>query len=310
MKISVVIPLFNKAKYIERTLESVFAQTFSALEVIVVNDCSTDGSAEIVREKFAERVHFIDHDTNGGVSRARNTGIAAAQGEFIAFLDADDIWRPEHLANFRDLRASYPKTHIFCSGYEFFDGVNYSAIRNSHLPKQDGPIEDYFLACCNADLPITSSSVCVTKASLESIGSFPEKLKMGEDQIVWARLSCEEDIVFSHRITVVYDLSASSTMQPAKEPHEPSPHLTFFKSMLKQKQIPKKYEKSLEYLLHLSVLNCVKRNLQDGYKAQAWQVLNSHELLQWDIYRVLAYLCFIFPPFFLSKVFSYARYFR
>jgi glycosyltransferase involved in cell wall biosynthesis len=93
--VSVVIPVYNRANYIAAALDSVFAQTYRSIEVIAVDDGSTDCSAEIVRSYPAVRYFY---QSNQGVSVARNVGIAAAQGEFIAFLDADDLWKPDKLS--------------------------------------------------------------------------------------------------------------------------------------------------------------------------------------------------------------------
>lgn len=92
--VTVIIPVYNYANYIAATLDSVFAQTYRPMEVIVVDDGSTDNSAEIVRG-YPEVQYF--YQSNQGVSVARNVAIAAAKGEFIAFLDADDLWKPEKL---------------------------------------------------------------------------------------------------------------------------------------------------------------------------------------------------------------------
>ncbi|MFC3415140.1 glycosyltransferase family 2 protein [Algoriphagus hitonicola] len=93
MRVSIIIPVFNKASYIKETLESALGQTYSNIEIILVNDGSTDGSFEILKayvEKFPDRVLLIDQE-NQGVSTATNIGIQAAKGEYIQFLDADDL---------------------------------------------------------------------------------------------------------------------------------------------------------------------------------------------------------------------------
>ena len=92
IRFSVVIPLYNKEGYVLETIKSVFNQTFSNYEVIVVNDASTDNSLEIVKSINDKRVRIIEHHKNRGLSATRNTGISNAKNEFIAFLDADDCW--------------------------------------------------------------------------------------------------------------------------------------------------------------------------------------------------------------------------
>ena len=96
MQVSVIIPLFNKAPYVARALHSVLAQTFTDFEVIVVDDGSTDDGGSVVRQFADDRVRMIKQD-NGGPGAARNRGLAEAQGEYVAFLDADDCWLPTYL---------------------------------------------------------------------------------------------------------------------------------------------------------------------------------------------------------------------
>ena len=93
--ISVVIPLYNKEEQIADTLQSIFAQTFQDFEIVIVDDGSTDNSVEEVEKFDDSRIRLI-HQTNAGVSAARNRGIEEARGELIAFLDADDEWKPEY----------------------------------------------------------------------------------------------------------------------------------------------------------------------------------------------------------------------
>lgn len=116
MKFSVIIPLFNKAPYVIRALDSVFNQTNQDFEVIVVNDGSTDSGEVLVQEKYGNRINLIKQK-NSGVSSARNRGIEESTGEYIAFLDADDYWHFEYLASINQLILSYPELKIFGTSY-------------------------------------------------------------------------------------------------------------------------------------------------------------------------------------------------
>ena len=124
---SVVIPLYNKAKTIERTLKTVLEQTFKDFEVVIVDDGSTDGGATVV-ERFTNdsRVRLIRQE-NQGVSIARNQGVSSARYDFIAFLDGDDLWLPEYLARVKEMIDLYPDAGMYCTagivrsgGYDHF----------------------------------------------------------------------------------------------------------------------------------------------------------------------------------------------
>jgi len=113
MDISVIIPSYNRAGYLRRSIDSVLSQTSPADELIVVNDGSTDHTSELLGE-YGTALRVINQ-ANQGVSAARNTGIRAARGEWIALLDSDDAWLPEKLANQRTFSSENPALHIFQS---------------------------------------------------------------------------------------------------------------------------------------------------------------------------------------------------
>ena len=118
--ISVVIPLYNKEKSITSTLRTVLNQTFRDYEIVIVNDGSTDGSVEEIEKVQDDRIRLV-HQPNAGVSAARNRGIEEAKGDLIAFLDADDEWKPEYLATQYHLFQKYPECSVFACNYEFRD---------------------------------------------------------------------------------------------------------------------------------------------------------------------------------------------
>ena len=116
MRFSVVVPLYNKENCIRMTLESVKKQSFKDYEVIVVDDGSTDCSLEEARKIKSENITII-HQQNQGVSVARNTGILHAQGQYIAFLDADDEWEPDYLKTIDHLIEKYPESDMYVTAY-------------------------------------------------------------------------------------------------------------------------------------------------------------------------------------------------
>ena len=111
--ISVIIPLYNKEHFVAKTIESVLAQTYKDYELIIVNDGSTDHSADVVSTFSDARIRY-EEQANGGVSSARNHGLRMAKGEFVAFLDADDTWYPDFLEQMMRLYTAYPDYSFFC----------------------------------------------------------------------------------------------------------------------------------------------------------------------------------------------------
>lgn len=208
--ISVVIPLYNKEKLIANTLQTVFDQTFRDFEIVIVNDGSTDGSADVVRGIDDPRIRLIEQ-SNGGVSAARNRGVAESRGEYIAFLDADDEWKPDYLATQYALAEKYPQCSVFAVNYEFRDTQGKTTptiIRKLPFNEEDGVLTNYFEVASCSHPPICSISIMVRKNAIESIGGFQVGIKSGEDLITWARLAVKYDIAYSKVPYAIYVVPA------------------------------------------------------------------------------------------------------
>lgn len=206
--ISVVIPLYNKEKQIAYTLQSVFEQTFQDFEIVVVDDGSTDNSVEEVEKFDDSRIRLI-HQTNAGVSAARNRGIEETRGELIAFLDADDEWMPEYLATQYGLYQKYPECSVYACNYEFRDSegkVTPTIIRKLPFEGEDGILSNYFEVASCSHPPLWTSAVVVKKSAIQAIGGFPIGIKSGEDLLTWARLAVSGAIAYSKTVQAIYNL--------------------------------------------------------------------------------------------------------
>lgn len=214
--ISIVIPLYNKEKQIAYTLQSVLNQTFQDFEVVIVDDGSTDGSVAEV-EKFEDQRIRVVHQQNAGVSAARNRGIDEATGELIAFLDADDEWKPEYLATQYHLYQKYPDRSVYACNYEFRDSegkVSSTIIRKIPFSGEDGILSNYFEVACCSHPPLWTSAVMVKKQAIQAVGGFPVGIKSGEDLLTWARLSVRGPIAYSKRVQAVYRQGYSNPRPP------------------------------------------------------------------------------------------------
>lgn len=182
---SVVIPLYNKEKYIKRTLYSVFNQTFSNFEIIIIDDGSKDKSCEIIKLISDPRIRLIRQE-NGGPSKARNRGIKEAKGEFIAFLDADDEWLPEKLKKQYEFHSENTDVVWSCTGFKTSGGK-----REEHiLYKKFGLIDDALSAIMDG-MTIQTSTVVIKKNVFENDRLlFNESFKRSEDREVWYKMAC------------------------------------------------------------------------------------------------------------------------
>jgi glycosyltransferase involved in cell wall biosynthesis len=200
---SVVIPLYNKEKSIGNTIQSVLNQTLQDFEIVVVNDGSTDNSLQVVEKINDSRIRIINKP-NGGVSSARNRGIKEAKYAWIAFLDGDDLWKPNHLSVVYQMLKSFPDKCFFSTSFSY--------LGNSKLSKNAKGsdviiIEDYFKESLN-DYLVNSTTAVVNKKCFDDVGFFD--INYGEDLDMWARIASKYQLVKSFEITSIYRLNAEN----------------------------------------------------------------------------------------------------
>lgn len=208
---SVVIPLYNKEKHIQRAIKSVLSQTYQNFELIVVDDGSTDGSFEAASAIQDPRIRIIRQE-NRGVSAARNRGIMESESEWVAFLDADDEWLPSFLEVINRLIKTYNNSRVFGAAY-------YMAERDGHLrilnPGMDmhlgweGVLPSYVEAI-QREYPFCASSVVIQKNALIDAGCFPEGVTTSEDSTLFLTLSMEHKIAYIYLPIAIYHLEADN----------------------------------------------------------------------------------------------------
>jgi len=182
--ISVIIPTYNSKKYIGEAISSVLRQTCTDYEIIVVDDGSTDNTKDIIDTNFPQvRYYYISHH---GVSRARNYGIQRARGEFIAFLDADDLWLPEKLERQIDVFNADQELGFVFTEHRVFDT---NGIREATFSKKErlmkGDIIKNIFFYSHVALP----TVMVRRQVFQEIGCFEESMKAAEDDNLWMRIA-------------------------------------------------------------------------------------------------------------------------
>ena len=189
MKVSVVIPTYNRINLLERAVNSVIRQTKNAFEIIVVDDGSDDDSSEMVKQKFGSVI--LVRQENCGVSAARNRGIEISKGDWIALLDSDDEWKPNKLEKQINALSEDPD-YFFCHTNETWIRNGVRVNQGKRHKKYGGYIFDKCLDICR----ISPSSALFKKSILEHVGLFDNELHVCEDYDLWLRITREHKILF------------------------------------------------------------------------------------------------------------------
>jgi glycosyltransferase involved in cell wall biosynthesis len=193
-RVSVIVPAFNAARTIRDAVASVFAQTYRDFEVIVVDDGSTDGTCAAL-EAWRDRVSYVAQP-NGGPGRARNTGIGRARGEFVAFLDADDLWLPHKLERQIEYFDAFPDAGLVhtavCLGMADAGALARATAAVAHTPPRR-----IYCELFETRTEIHTLSVMVRRAVLDEVGGFDERREIHvEDWDLWLRIAeCYRDVI-------------------------------------------------------------------------------------------------------------------
>lgn len=197
--LSVVIPVYNGAAFIADTVRAALGQTFRDFEIVIVNDGSRDSTLEQLRP-FGDAVKVITI-ANGGVSNARNVGIRASSGEFIAFLDADDLWHPEKLQRQLEAMRCHPGIGFCCCNYAIDDPVSglpaahFDQFRHDRELVLDTRLADPLAVLIKYNFVGTCSNVMVRRDVLERVGLFDPRYRQTEDYDLWLRCAGDTDFL-------------------------------------------------------------------------------------------------------------------
>ncbi|RRJ93234.1 glycosyltransferase family 2 protein [Paenimyroides tangerinum] len=262
---SIIIPLFNKEKFLKATLESVFEQTFSDFEILVINDGSTDKSLEVV-ESIQHKKIKIYNQKNQGVSAARNLGIEKSTSDYCCFLDADDIWKPNHLESLFQLIQKFPDAGLYCNRYEIQISKNKIIsttfeFGNSH----EGYINDFFKSSLVNRIALTSAC-CISKKTYHEIQGFDTEITNGEDLDYWIRIALKYKIAISNQNTLIYNFRTDNqSISKINIEKQKLPNLEKYHSEEKQNPSLKRFLDlyRIEYALHFHI--CGNTNKKKFY---------------------------------------------
>jgi glycosyltransferase involved in cell wall biosynthesis len=238
--VSVVVPLFNKERYIRRCLESICNQTMPDFEAVVVDDGSSDRSADMAESIADPRIRVIRQENRGG-GGARNRGIHEARGELIAFLDADDEWLPGFLEAIIGLRRAYPEAGILATGYRRYRNGSWDMETTLAGPSSGHRrlIRNY-LSLAMKGHPVCSSNTAIPQRVLAEIGGFPEGERYGEDRDLWVRVTLKYPVAYDVRILSIYHSEALGRVLDQRSPEQIlSAVVPTLRRALKENRIPK-----------------------------------------------------------------------
>ena len=227
---SVIMPLYNKAPYVRKAVESVVGQTYSDWELIVVDDGSTDGGGEMVTTIGDPRIRLVRQE-NAGVSAARNRGVAlsgegAFRSPYICFLDADDWWEPTFLEEMAGLIERYPDAGIYGTGYYI---VKNGKKRVAPIGVGDGFAEGEINYCRvyakTLCMPLWTGAVCMPRHVFDEQGGFPAGIKLGEDFLLWVHIALSHPVVLLNKPLSNYNQDVDVTYRGTHHLHAPKEHM-------------------------------------------------------------------------------------
>lgn len=202
---SVIIPLYNKECEIEGTIRSVLSQTRLPDEIVVVDDGSTDRSAEIVQRIDSPLIRLVAQP-NAGECAARNRAIAEARGEYLALIDADDEWEPGFLAEIEAMIGEFPGCGLYCTG---FSVVSHDGLFPARGLDRRGVVGNFFRDSAHRYIAIPSAS-CIPREVIDTVGGFPEGMKMAGDLYMWIKIARRYRVCYSPERLARYSKVASN----------------------------------------------------------------------------------------------------
>lgn len=284
-KVSIIIPLYNKAPYVTKALESVKAQTFTDYECLIVNDGSTDNSEAVVQSWLSRNSQYTVHFTlytqeNAGVSAARNHGISLSTGDYVCFLDADDWWKPTFLEEMIKLAEEYPSAGIYAANYIYYKpgktrvGVKTNVIEDCRLKIEDSETAyiNYPKAYYeNGGQVVWTGAVMISRGKIEEVNGkngevFPVGIKLGEDFLLWARIAMRYPVAFLNKPLAYYNNDVPARLRLTQNLHKPEVHMLWHMDRIEEEGLRIKEAADWKHLLDwLRVSGLIAYWISDEY---------------------------------------------
>lgn len=208
-EVSVIIPTYNSAHYVVEAVESVLAQTYQDVEILVIDDGSKDETAQVMK-RYKKQVRYIQQE-NSGVAVARNRGVQASRGDYIAFLDADDTWSREKLERQMDALVRHPHYRVCYSALTIAD-ADLRLLSISRSQKSESTLEALLT---RGNVVATPSSVICERALFDLVGGFDPTLSQCADWDMWVRLAAQTEFLYMDEPLVTYRQHSSNMSRNA-----------------------------------------------------------------------------------------------
>ena len=229
MKFSVIMPLYNKAPYVTKAIQSVLTQTFMDYELVIVDDGSKDDSAGIAEKNIENHSNCrLIRQENAGVSMARNNGVAASHGDYLCFLDADDWWEPTFLEEMSKLIEEFPDAGIYGTSYTIVNETKHKT-RVAPIGVDSGFEKGYInysqVYAKTLAMPLTSISVAIPRIVFDEMKGFPQGIKLGEDFLLWIHIALKYKVVFLNKPLAFYNQDVDVANRGTNHLHRPEEHM-------------------------------------------------------------------------------------
>ena len=307
---SVIIPLYNKAPYIEKAIRSVTAQTCRDFELIVIDDGSKDGGFETAKKLLDVLTPPLGGwgatcQSNQGVSVTRNNGVKLAKYDYIAFLDADDWWATTYLEEMKNLIAQYPEAGIYGSSYfKVKNGKYIPANIGVEAGFQQGLINYFQVYAKTLWMPLWTGATILKKDVFIENNGFKPGLKLGEDFDLWARVAIKYPVAFLNKALAYYnqDVDQSSRGVVDEKIYNPSEFITFNLDFLVEEE---RVDFDVKTLLdRLRVYSLLRYRIQGKYKDMVEKVISG---VDFNNVERKYYFYYHMPQFLLNLWFSFLK---
>ena len=259
-RFSIIVPLYNKAPYVKKALESICAQSYRDFECIVVDDGSTDGSMDVIRDfvqndgmsrlRLNEPLSLNDgrltiiSQPNTGVAAARNNGVAKSHGEYVCFLDADDWWEPNFLEEMDWLIKEYPDAGLYAMNFVYYKP------RKTHVEHKNiktGYVNYPEVYAQTGSMPVWTGAACMPRKVFDEMGGFPKGIKLGEDFLLWAKTALHYKVVFCEKPLSYYNNDVPASLRATCNLHAPEYNMLFHLNGIEDELRAKSQESRAEW---------------------------------------------------------------